>query len=142
VVTVNVTPDLVVELDRCLDVSRDDLLLPANKGKNVLLGLLQGTLIRLCILRTGCLARKLVVGRRDTVLEDQKGGRVVELIWNNQVHTELVTDLASSLVANMLVVEGIDLKRRETRRRVAADEVHDVGTGLESVLAIGGEYLP
>jgi hypothetical protein len=39
-VTVNVTPDLVVELDGRLDVSRDDLLLPADEGKNVLLSLL------------------------------------------------------------------------------------------------------
>ena len=42
----------------------------------------------------------------------------------------------------MLVVERIDLERRETGRRVSADEVHDVGTGLESILAIGGEDLP
>jgi hypothetical protein len=62
-------------------------------------------------LRTGCLARELVVGRGNTVLEDQKGGRVVELIRNDQVYTELVTDLASSLVANVLVVEWINLKR-------------------------------
>jgi hypothetical protein len=83
VVTVNVTPDLVVELDGRVYVSGDDLLLPTDEGQNVLLSLLQSTLVRLCILRTGCLARELVVGRRDTVLEDKKCWRVVKLIRND-----------------------------------------------------------
>jgi hypothetical protein len=58
------------------------------------------------------------------------------------VHTELVADLASTLRADVLVVEGVNLKRREAGRRVTANEVHDVGTSLEGVLAISGEDLP
>jgi hypothetical protein len=73
VVTVNVPPDLVVELDRRLDVARDNLLLTADEAENVLLRLLQGALVCLSILCAGCLAGKFVVGRGHAVLEHEKG---------------------------------------------------------------------
>jgi hypothetical protein len=97
VVTVNVLPDLVVELDRCLDVSGDDLLLATDQVENVLLRFLESALVVLGILCAGCLARQLVVGRRNAVFEHEKGRRVVKLIRNKEVHAVLVADLASSL---------------------------------------------
>jgi hypothetical protein len=142
VVAVDVPPDLVVELDGRVYVSGDNLLLAADEAENVLLSLLQGALVRLGILCARCLAGKLVVGRRHAVLEHKKSWRIIELIGNNKVNAELVADLASSLRADVLMVEGVDLEWREAGGWVTADEVHNVGTSLESILAISGENLP
>jgi hypothetical protein len=97
VVTVNMLPDLVVELDRCLNVTGDDLLLATDQVENVLLRFLESALVVLGILLAGCLARQLVVRRRNAVLEHKQSRGVVKLIRNKEVHAILVTDLASGL---------------------------------------------
>jgi hypothetical protein len=97
VVAVNVLPDLVMELDRSLDVSGDDLLLATDQVEDVLLRFLESTLVVLGVLCAGCLARQLVVRRGNAVLEHEQSRGVVKLIRNKKVHAVLVADLASSL---------------------------------------------
>ncbi|KAH0237994.1 hypothetical protein KCV03_g86, partial [Aureobasidium melanogenum] len=99
--TLDVSPDFVVELGRGINIARDDFLLSTQQTKKVLMGLLQGTL------------------------------EVLSLVGSRLTSWQLV-----------LVVEGVNLNRVETSRRVTTDEVHDVRAGLHGVLTITGVDLP
>lgn len=46
--------------------------------------------------------------------------------WNNKVHTELVADLLTGGLTEVLVVERIDIERSKSGRRVTGDEVGNV----------------
>ncbi|TFB00494.1 hypothetical protein CCMA1212_007922 [Trichoderma ghanense] len=136
--------ELLVEFGRDIQRDGDNRLLLVDETQYVLLGSLQ-SLPEVLQFRFRRLDAGRLVGTfsRIGALKDQKHGNVgFRRVWDNNMDTELLLDLGSDLIAQVLVEEGVDSNRLHTRRWVSVENCSDLRLRTNGILTLTGVQLP